>query len=73
MIKKLQQFIAARDMIPSGSWRELRPIRESKKVTLREVSARAGVGVSFLSDVELGRRPLTVRVAEIYIKIAEGL
>jgi transcriptional regulator with XRE-family HTH domain len=72
MITKLQQFIEAREMVPADAWSELRPIRESKKVTLREVSARAGVGVSFLSDVELGRRPLTVRVAQIYIKIAEG-
>ena len=43
---------------------QARKRREGAKVTLRELARRVGLGVAYLSDLELGRRSLNAELIE---------
>jgi len=49
----------------------LRHRREHAHVTLRTLARRAGLSVSYLSDVELNRRNATDRVVSVYAKLED--
>lgn len=57
-------------LTPFGEW--VRAFRESKGITLREMSRALGKSPSFLSAMELGRKSVSTSIAE-EIKNAYGL
>lgn len=56
-----------REVVDGGS---LRRIREDAGLSLRELAARGGLSVPYLSDVELNRRRATDRVLAVYDSIS---
>ena len=43
-----------------GGAHPVRALRDQRELTLRELSERSGVGVSYLSEIERGRKPGSV-------------
>ena len=50
-------------IVESLSHTKLRKIRQELKLSLREVAGNAGLSAPYISDIELGRRGLSVELA----------
>jgi Ribonuclease G/E len=48
--------------------RRMRTLRESKKISAREVARRTGFSAAYICDLELGRRIWNTKVTELYLE-----
>ena len=70
-MNKLEQFIAAKAALPTDAWIELRKIRKGADKFLSDVATATGLSIQYISDMELGQRPMTVAIAEYYLQMAK--